>query len=513
MSESQRPSVRPRSLTAVAEVLGIAPAWEWAAINVSGITLDSASVRRGDIFVGRPGQLRHGAEFAALAVASGAVVIVTDLAGSALLGKVPSDVPVLVIEDIAGRVGDLAAWVYGEPARSLSTVGVTGTNGKTTTTWLIESGWRQSGAGVGIIGTLGVHLCRPSTVDRIELPSARTTPEATDLHALLAVMCESGISSVAMEVSSHALALGRVNGLVFDLAVFTNLTQDHLDFHRDIADYFAAKSKLFTPERARRGLVNIGDQWGRKLLATARIPITTFDVEGPADWTARDLVSSPDGTTTFSVLGPGVQVAVRLGLPGRFQVANALAAIAALVEIGVDANVAAAGVSACLGVPGRMERVDIGQPFLSVVDYAHTPEAVSRALSAVREIVPGRLLVVLGCGGDRDRAKRSLMGARATVPGALVVVTDDNPRSEDPASIRAAVLDGARSLASECGAEVVEIPDRAEAIKRVVATARPGDAVIILGKGAETGQEIAGTLLPFDDRVELRRTLQARGSA
>ena len=332
------------------------------------------------------------------------------------------------------------------------------------------------------------------------VPSVRTTPEATDLQALLAVMRERGTTGVAMEVSSHALALGRVDGLVVDVALFTNLSQDHLDFHADMADYEAAKARLFTPAHSRRGLVCVDDDAGRRIAAGAGVPVQTLSTTGAqADWSVTEVELSGEGST-FVLSGPEVRLACRTQLPGAFNVANAALAVAGLVLSGVDPQAAADGVAALPGVPGRMERVDAGQPFLALVDYAHTPEAVATLLRTVRAVTSGRVLVVLGCGGDRDAAKRPLMG-RAAVEGAdLAVLTSDNPRSEDPLEILRQMAAGAPGARVE--------PDRRAAIAEAVAQARPGDAVVVAGKGHETGQEVAGVVTPFDDREVLRELLQ-----
>lgn len=495
MAERAQPT-----LVSVASRLGVPTESSWNRVDVTGARIDSTLVQPGDVFIARPGAARHGAEFATAAIAMGAVAVVTDAAGSQIAGDLA--VPVLVVEDVAGAVGVVAAHVHGEPAGELTTVGVTGTNGKTTTTWLIESGWTASGGSAGLIGTLGVHLSESGR--REELVSARTTPEATELHELLARMRDRGIGRVAMEVSSHALALGRVAGLEFELAVFLNLTQDHLDFHGDLQSYFAAKASLFEPGQSRRALINVGDPWGRRLARSAGVPVVTFDVAEGADWWADEITPEASGGSWFVVHSPdGDKARVNLLLPGRFQIVNALAAVAALVETGLDLDTAVAGVSACAGVPGRMERVPA--EFLAVVDYAHTPAAIERVLAAARELVPGRLLVVVGAGGDRDAGKRELMGAAAAA-AEVVIVTDDNPRSEDPALIRAAVRTGAE----RAGAQVREIADRRSAIAEAVAMAEPADAVLVLGKGAETGQEQGGRVLPFDDRVELRTAIEGR---
>jgi UDP-N-acetylmuramoyl-L-alanyl-D-glutamate--2,6-diaminopimelate ligase len=328
------------------------------------------------------------------------------------------------------------------------------------------------------------------------VPSTRTTPEATDLHALFATMVEQDVTAVAMEVSSHALALGRVDGVRFDVAAFTNLSQDHLDFHADMEDYFRAKASLFTPARTDRGVVNGDDPFGQRLLADPLVPLVSFGTKG--DWAVSDVELRTDGSA-FRLVGPDVDVTADVRLPGEFNVSNAAAAVVSLVQAGVPVAAAVDGVAGLPGVPGRMERVDEGQPFTALVDYAHTPEAVQTLLRSVREVTPGRVIVVLGCGGDRDRGKRPLMG-RAAVEGAdVAVLTSDNPRSEDPLAI----------LAEMGQPEAVHEVDRRKAIALAVAMARPGDAVVVAGKGHESGQEVDGVVTPFDDREVLREVLSS----
>jgi UDP-N-acetylmuramoyl-L-alanyl-D-glutamate--2,6-diaminopimelate ligase len=340
-----------------------------------------------------------------------------------------------------------------------------------------------------------------------EIYTGFTTPEAPDVQALLAVMAERGVTTVAMEVSSHALALGRADGIDFAVAAFTNLSQDHLDFHPDMESYFAAKSRLFDG-RAQHNIVVTDDDWGKRLAVLAGPNSTTVSSTGSADatWRALDIEVAADGSTRFRAVGPGVDLVAGCRVPGTYNVANALLALAILDAAGVPAAVAAPAV-ANAQVPGRMERVDAGQPYLAVVDYSHKPAAVEGALRALRPLTPGRLVIVLGCGGDRDTGKRAVMGQVAAAGADLLVITDDNPRSEDPAAIRHAMLEGALGTAAR-GA-VVEIGGRATAIAAAVQDAVAGDTVLIAGKGHETGQEIAGVIHPFDDRVELRRAIQA----
>jgi UDP-N-acetylmuramoyl-L-alanyl-D-glutamate--2,6-diaminopimelate ligase len=348
------------------------------------------------------------------------------------------------------------------------------------------------------VGTVGTRI------DGTEVTSALTTPEAPDLHALFAVMRERGVRGCAMEVSSHALVMGRVDGVVFDVAAFTNLGRDHLDFHADLDDYFAAKARLFRPEQARAAVVNVDDEHGRRLAETVEIPVRTFSTSGAAaDWQALDVVATATGSA-FTLRGPGVERRTEVPLPGGFNVSNALCAVAGLAEAGFDADVLADALPTVPGVPGRLEPVEAGQPFLALVDYAHKPDAVAAVLESLRGRTSGRLIMVIGAGGDRDRGKRPLMGQVAGRLADVVVVTDDNPRSEDPAAIRAQVLAG---LAGR-GAEVHEVGDRRDAIRLAVGLAAAGDCVVVAGKGHETGQEVAGSRHPFDDRVELRAALE-----
>ena len=463
-----------------------------AGVVVTGCTHDSRAVRPGDLYAALPGARAHGADFAAAAIAAGAVAVLTDRSGADRVGRVgpPGPLPVLTADDPRAVLGAVARWVHADPAGGMLLLGVTGTNGKTTTAFLLEAGLRSAGYVTGLLGTV---LTRVG--DQV-VTSARTTPEATDLQALFAVMRERSVTAVAMEVSSHALALGRVDGVLFDVAAFTNLSQDHLDFHPSMAAYEAAKAQLFTPAHSRRGVVNIADAAGRRLVEAATIPMTTYGTDGR--WSAREVDLRADGSS-FLLVGPQVRLRTSVRLAGAFNVANAVCALATLAEAGVPVEAAADGISALLGVPGRMERVDADQPFLALVDYAHTPDAVTALLTTVRSLIPGRVIVVLGCGGDRDRAKRPLMGRAACGGADVVILTSDNPRGEDPL----AILEQMRTGAPDAQVE----PDRRAAIVAAVRQARPGDAVVVAGKGHETGQETAGLSVPFEDRSVLLEVL------
>ncbi|MFF7979137.1 UDP-N-acetylmuramoyl-L-alanyl-D-glutamate--2,6-diaminopimelate ligase [Streptomyces sp. NPDC007901] len=489
-------------LAELADQLGAAePATASNTVEVTGITHDSRAVRPGDLYAALPGARLHGADFVAQAAGLGAVAVLTDPTGAERAAA--TGLPVLVADDPRARMGELAATIYGRPGSGLLQIGITGTSGKTTTAYLVEGGLKST-RNTGLIGTVETRIGD----ERIK--SERTTPEATDLQALFAVMRERGVEAVAMEVSSHALVLGRVDGCVFDIAVFTNLSPEHMEFHSDMEDYYRAKAQLFTPKRSRRGVVNVDDEYGRRLAREASVPVVTYSAEGhpDADWRATDVHIGPMDST-FTVVGPeDVRIAAKSPLPGPFNVANTLAAIVALAAAGLDPQTAADGIAAVPGVPGRLERVDAGQPYLAVVDYAHKTDAVESVLRALRKVTKGRLLIVLGCGGDRDRTKRAPMGAAAARLADTAVLTSDNPRSEDPLAILATMLEGAASVPAHERGEVLLFEDRAAAIEAAVARAHPGDTVLVAGKGHEQGQDIAGVIRPFDDRQVLREAIQ-----
>jgi len=489
-------------------------------LPVTGATLDSRRVASGDLYAALPGAHAHGADFAAQAAAGGAVVALTDPAGAQRVAA--AGLPALVVDDPRAVLGDLAAAVHGHPGDALTTFGITGTNGKTTTAYLLEGVLRSAGWTTGLLGTVETRIAGR------RVPSVRTTPEAPDLHALLARMVEAGVRGCALEVSSHALALHRVDGLVVDVAVFTNLSQDHLDFHGSLEAYFLAKASLFTPRHSRAGVVAVDGDWGRRLAAQAEVPVTTVRTEespsadgADADVVVTDVRPTRSGSTFRLLPRPGTPLADRLGgpleltaaLPGAFNVANAALAAVAALEAGLDPQAVQQGLASAAGVPGRMERVasaaEADEP-LVVVDYAHTPDAVERVLQTLRPATTGRLVVVLGAGGDRDRAKRPVMGEVAARLADLVVVTDDNPRSEDPAAVRAAVLAGTRGPAAVRAVEVREVGDRRSAIAVALAACTgPGDTVLLAGKGHESGQEVAGVTTPFDDRQVAAAALAA----
>jgi UDP-N-acetylmuramoyl-L-alanyl-D-glutamate--2,6-diaminopimelate ligase len=468
------------------------------AAPVTGVTLRTVDVRPGDLFAALPGARSHGADHVPAALDAGAAALLTDPDGAERLsGRLEGrSVPVVVHPEPRRVLGALASRVYGDPTARLGVTGVTGTSGKTTVTYLMDAGLRAAGRVTGLVGTV-----RTTVGDQV-WDSALTTPEAPDLQALFAVMLERGVEQAVMEVSSHALALHRVAGTRFAVGAFTNLSQDHLDFHTDLEDYFAAKSLLFDG-RAATEVVNADDGWGRRLIGELTVTVSTEGRPG-AGWRAEQVAATEDGGQRFTAIDPReVSTEVRLPLPGDFMVANALLALACLDAVGVPAATAAEGM-ARVSVPGRLQRVDAGQPYLALVDYAHKPGAVAAVLDTLRaraDQAGGRLLVVLGCGGDRDAAKRPLMGAAAAARAEVLVITDDNPRTEPPGSIRAAMREGA--LGAPPLGEVVEVGDRREAIAEAVRRARPGDVVVVAGKGHETGQYVGDEVRPFDDAQEL----------
>ncbi|HYJ55128.1 MAG TPA: UDP-N-acetylmuramoyl-L-alanyl-D-glutamate--2,6-diaminopimelate ligase [Mycobacterium sp.] len=474
-----------------------------ADVQVTGVTLRGQNAEAGDLFAALPGASAHGGRYAAEAVARGAVAVLTDRDGVAEIAGAGGTlgVPILVHPAPRAVLGEVAAAVYGNPSLRLRVIGVTGTSGKTTSTYLVEAGLRAAGRVAGLIGTVGVRI------DGRDLPSGLTTPEAPELQALLAAMVEQGVDTVVMEVSSHALTLGRVDGVSFAVGGFTNLSRDHLDFHESMQDYFEAKARLFDPEsptHAAQSVVCVDDEWGRAMAARAHRAVTV-SVTGTADWTIEDITAGEGGVQEFFAVDPaGVHHGLQIGLPGGYNVANALLAVALLDAVGVSPEQAAPGLRDAT-VPGRLEAVDRGQPFLALVDYAHKPGALRAVLQTLRQQGPGRLAVVFGAGGNRDQGKREPMGQVAAELADLVVVTDDNPRDEDPAVVRAAIVAGTAAG----GADVVEIGDRRAAIDHAVAWARAGDIVLIAGKGHEAGQTSRGQTRPFDDRDELAGALEA----
>lgn len=512
MTSVLRPRTTPGlSLSALAGRIGAVSAGGTSIpdVRITGVTLRAQEAVSGDLFAALPGSTAHGAHFTAAAIERGAVAVLTDADGVAAIHRELSDpapLPVLVHPSPRAVLGAVAADVYGHPSDRVVVLGVTGTSGKTTTAHLIEAGLNAAGRTPGLIGTVGVRIAGS------DVPSALTTPEAPALQALLAVMAERGVDTAVMEVSSHALELGRVDGIRFAVGGFTNLSRDHLDFHPSMEAYFEAKARLFdpaAPQHAHLAVVCVDDEAGRAMAGRPGQVVTVSADGNPADWRAEDIAELDSGLQEFTAVDPaGVHHRLRIPLPGRYNVANALLALAMLDGVGVSPEQASPGLRAA-AVPGRLEVVDRGQDFLAVVDYAHKPGALRAVLETLRRR-DGRLAVVIGAGGNRDVGKREPMGAVAAELADLVVVTDDNPRDEDPAAIRAAILAGARQ--AHQAADLVEIGDRRSAIEHAVGWARRGDVVVIAGKGHESGQTAAGQTRPFDDRAELGEALDRRAA-
>jgi UDP-N-acetylmuramoyl-L-alanyl-D-glutamate--2,6-diaminopimelate ligase len=472
-------------LEALAEAIAAARIVGDGGVEITKLAYDSRKAGPGTLFFCVPGEKRDGHDFALDVVEAGAAALVVER-------ELVVDAPQVVVADARAAMAPLAARFEGDPTADLRVLGVTGTNGKTTTAFLIREILEQARIQCGLLGTV------KQIVGEVEEEVERTTPEAIELQRTFRRMLEGGDRVCAMEVSSHALVLHRVDAIHFELALFTNLTQDHLDFHADMEDYFRAKRRLFErePETA---VVNVDDPYGARL--AAEIECVTFSAEGAeADYSARD-VSFDAGGAEFHV----GDLRLRTRLPGHFNVANALGAFAAARELGVAADTAAAGLARAARVPGRFEPVDEGQGFTVLVDYAHTPDSIENVLRAARRLTEGRLISVFGAGGDRDRDKRPKMGRAGGQLSDLAVVTSDNPRSEDPAVIVAEVAAGAEGEAAEVEVEI----DRRAAIALALAQAGPGDTVVIAGKGHEQGQEFAaGEKIPFDDREVTREELR-----
>jgi len=461
-------------------------------VKVFGITHDSRSVQPGDLYVALRGENNHGIDFVDEAIASGAVAIASDSHGAVIARQ--KSMPVIELVDPRKDMAKIAAKIYGNPESKLSLTGVTGTNGKTTTTHMLRSMFLDAGKHVGVIGTLGIYF------DEEYLPGARTTPESTDLYANLALMVERGITHVFMEVSSHALALHRITGIKFDVAVFTNLTQDHLDFHGSMENYFATKALLFTSEFSKQAVICTDDDWGVKLAAESQLPLVTIGKNG--DWKTSPAISNSNGLTTQKIeIENSDSISLSVNMLGAFNATNAACALATSQILGLPISTSLDSLQNVRPIPGRLEKVSIASAGTAFVDYAHTPDAVSTVLEVIKTSNPKRIITVIGCGGDRDASKRPLMGAVASQLSDIVVITDDNPRSEDPATIRNSILDGAK----EGNAQVFEVADRRSAISQALKIAQDGDVIAILGKGHETGQEISGEVFPFDDRVVVRQ--------
>lgn len=477
-----------------------------ANITVNGASLDSRTVSPGGLYAALPGANVHGAQFAQQALDRGAAAILTDPAGRDLLPETADGVPVLTHPAPRAVLGDIAAAIYGTDPQSPVLFGITGTNGKTTSTFILDALLKKVGKTTGLIGTVATVIADQ------EQPSARTTPEAPDLHRLFKDMRDRGVEACSMEVSSHALSQHRVDGTHFTVAGFTNLSQDHLDFHGSMEEYYRAKALLFTPQFASRGVIVLADDWARQLVNDSQIPVVTVSSrpEDSADYT----IVGVDGLD-FTLRGPHGDIRAHSPLPGDFNISNTALALAMVLESGAAADkLAEAAESFAVRVPGRMEVVSDEAP-RAIVDYSHTPDAIEKALAGLSG---EPLVVVCGAGGERDHGKRPLMGKAAAENADVVIITDDNPRTEDPASIRAEVISGARAAAAEgtsraAADAIFEYASRREAIEAGVAAAGSTGTLLVAGKGHEPGQDYGDVKLPFDDREITRTAVSQRGSS
>ena len=494
----QRPVTNPnKSLSAICSVVGATHSLnekEMAAISISGISQSSDGVVAGDLFIALPGEKFHGAQFAVAAIRNGAVAILSDAVGAAMI----TGVPVLISNNPRRAAGVISAWFYAEPMRDLYSVGVTGTNGKTTVTTLLHQIMEAAGRESGLIGTVEVRIGGDVLV------SKRTTPESSDLQALSAVMRERHMRNLVMEVSSHAITLDRIRGSHFAVVGFTNLSQDHLDFHKTMEEYFLAKAKLFTFEYGDLAVINIDDPYGARLAVQTELPVLTLSrTDSKATWHFTSITRDYVGASVAIRGSGGILIEGKTALYGGYNYDNLLMAVAIAAESGIDPIDIAAILPRLTGAAGRLEAVRLGQNFTALVDYAHSPDAVARVLETAHEITAGNVIAVLGCGGDRDKSKRSLMGMALRDGADIAIYTSDNPRSERPEDILVQML-----LDIDVAAPSEVISDRATAIRTAVNHAQAGDVVIVLGKGHEKGQEIAGTVHEFDDRIELARAIE-----
>lgn len=483
------------SVEAISRLIDISSDLEHS-LTFSGVTSSDSQVQAGDLFLAYPGTKKHGAHYAKSAIERGALAVLTDNEGA----QIAKGLPTIVVSRarLAGAI--VSSHLYGRPMQEMVSIGITGTNGKTTVSTLLYQLFEKAGRESGLIGTVETRIGRES------ISSLRTTPEADVLQSLASTMSERHLRHLVMEVSSHAMVMNRMHGSHFAMVGFTNLTQDHLDFHPDMETYFSAKASLFTLEYADQAFINIDDPYGHRLFERCEIPATSLSRNNPkATWHYTAITPTLRGTTLTIRGAGGILIETSTPLRGNFNLDNILLVLAIAVECGIDPLDCAAILPHLYGAPGRMESVDCGQDFAALVDYAHTPDAVSNVLATATEFTSGKVIALLGCGGDRDPSKRPLMGSALAQGSAVAIFTSDNPRSEDPQKI----------LDAMTGHLVVEKPsqvivDRRAAIEYAVSLCQAGDTLLLLGKGHENGQEIAGQKIDFDDRLVLAEVIEAR---
>lgn len=480
-----------KSLSEIADYLGLKKESE---VVVRGIASNSIDLEPGDLFIAIPGEKSHGAKFIDEALNKGAVAVLTDKSGVELIaGKLP----VLEVNRLRSAIGPLINWFYDNPASKMKLFGITGTNGKTTTSFILNQIWKSAGKSTSLIGTLGVEICGET------FKSGFTTPESDQLVNILAAAAERHVNLGVMEVSSIAIEMRRVNGLKFEWVAFSNLTQDHLDFHGTMENYGNAKAKLFDLSYANNALINLDDEFGRKLFDKLSIPVIGVSrTDKKADWHFTEIEKLGNKTQIAIRGAQGILIEGEISIIGEHNLDNLLMAVALAYYSGVDPLVISAVLPTLKGAPGRMEIIDAGQNFLALVDYAHTPDAVAHALATARKL-SNRVIAILGCGGDRDSSKRPLMGRVLSDQSDLAIFTSDNPRGEDPSKILDEMMTGIPNTEKH-----IRIEDRRAAIAYAVSKCNPGDCLIVLGKGHEIGQEIAGNKYPFDDRIEIARAIE-----
>jgi UDP-N-acetylmuramoyl-L-alanyl-D-glutamate--2,6-diaminopimelate ligase len=484
-----------KRLTDVADFLKVDLDPSQVNIEINGICSDSRNIQQGDLFIAIPGERHHGIEFVDQAISKGARAVISDTTGYESARRKIASISIENTQDLPVTLTD---WFYDFPTKKLMLFGITGTNGKTTTTFLLSELFKYSGLKTGIIGTVAIEIAGKQS------PAKKTTPTGDEIVSILARMQESSVTHVAIEVSSHALSQKRVSGLHFESVGFTNLSQDHLDYHGNMESYFQAKRTLFTDKYAKKAFINKDNDYGRRLAGEIEIAHKAFSLRDSADWNLRILKES-SLRKVIQISGPGDKVIdSESTLIGEFNFENLLLAVSIAIESGLDVEEVSRSIPKLMGAPGRLQLV-VDQPNHIYVDYAHTPDAVLRVLKAVRSVKAKRIIGVLGCGGDRDRTKRSAMGAALNSGCDLPIFTSDNPRSESPEKILDEMISG---LKLKDGAEI--IIDRRSAIRRAIEIAKPGDLIIVLGKGHETGQEILGKSEPFDDRIEIMEAIGAK---
>lgn len=484
----------PRPVISAKNLIDLNPLVFTKDILITGVSINAQSIRPGDLFIALPGVKTHGLNFANTAIDNGAVAILSDQSQQ----PVDIKVPYFAIPNPRELVGEISAWVNNSPFSSLIAVGITGTNGKTTTANLVKQLWQLAGLSSGVIGTLGVEIGN----DKYE--TGRTTPEASDLQSIAALMVQQNLTHLAMEVSSHALELGRVNGAHFNVSAFSNLTQDHLDFHGNMESYYLAKAKLFNEKLSDKTIVNIDDPYGERLKSEVKNPVITISRQNKeADWSYQSYESKANGYKV-SIAHQGVaEINCEFKFLGDYNLDNLLLAVAIAFETGLSTSQIQQVIPLLQNIPGRLEKLDFGQSFNAIIDYAHTPDAVDRVLKTAQLFTSGKVIAVLGCGGDRDQSKRATMGNSLLSGSDVAIFTSDNPRGESAETILLQMVSD-----NEINTPNMVISDRRDAIAYALSVAEQGDTVLLLGKGHETGQEINGHIHPFDDFIEMENAIR-----